>query len=73
MNTPAKTAKRLGCKSLAQVSEVSGVSVSTLRDWHESRPYVFRSICTNVWADTVAVPNARVSVRKLIEQRENQQ
>lgn len=46
--TPSKTAKALGCKSLRQVSEVSGVPVSTLRDWYESRPFAFSAVCKQV-------------------------
>lgn len=46
--TPSQQAKALGCQSLAQVTRVSGVPIQTLRDWHESRPWVFEAVCIRV-------------------------
>ena len=43
--TPSKTAKELGCKSLAQVSQLTGIPVSTLKDWHKQKPETFNKLC----------------------------
>lgn len=43
--TPSKTAKELGCKSLAQVSELTGIPVSTLKDWHKQKSVTFQKLC----------------------------
>lgn len=52
--TPSQKAKALGCDSLAQVIEVSGVPRSTLADWHESRPFVFAAVCEKVALDSMS-------------------
>lgn len=46
--TPSKTAKRLGCKSLVQVSEVTKVHVNTLKGWHKEKPELFEVVCLGV-------------------------
>lgn len=46
--TPSKTAKELGCKSLAQVSQLTGIPVSTLKDWHRQKPVTFEKLCNLV-------------------------
>lgn len=42
--TPAKQAKKAGLKSLAQVSEVSGVSTRTLTNWYKSNNWLFSAV-----------------------------
>lgn len=42
--TPAEQAKAAGLKSLAQVAELTGVSHQTLRNWHKSKPDLFRIV-----------------------------
>ncbi len=39
--SPSQTAKHYGLKSLTQVSEISGVSVVTLNNWHKQREKLF--------------------------------
>jgi len=39
--TPSQQAKRAGLDSLAQVSRITGVAVSTLKDWHKHKPKLF--------------------------------
>ena len=39
--TPSQQAKELGCKSLKEVSDMTGVSVQTLINWHKSKPILF--------------------------------
>lgn len=39
--TPSKQCKSAGLKSLAELSEITKTPVTTLRDWHKSRPVVF--------------------------------
>ena len=46
--TPSKLAKQLGCKSLRQVSEVSGKSEQTLSNWFKSNTFVFTAVCEKV-------------------------
>lgn len=42
--TVAKYAKDAGLKSLAQVSELTGVTRSTLYDWFETKPKLFEIV-----------------------------
>ena len=42
--TPSKQAKASGCKSLQAVSELTGVSVQTLRNWSINKPELFRIV-----------------------------
>ena len=46
--TPSKKAKQLGCESLAQVSQVSGVPYNTLVDWSKHREFAFNAVCLEV-------------------------
>lgn len=39
--TPSQQAKAAGLKSLAAVSDISGVSVQTLINWHRDKPKLF--------------------------------
>lgn len=41
MTTAAKDAKAAGLKSLAEVSEMTGIGRETLRIWHRDRPKLF--------------------------------
>jgi hypothetical protein len=50
--TPSQTAKQIGCKSLSQVSQLTGVSLQTLSNWHKDKPELFKVVCTGVVAIT---------------------
>ena len=39
--TPSQQTKSVGLKSLAQVSEMTGVSRQTLINWHRNKPNLF--------------------------------
>jgi len=39
--TPSQQAKAEGLKGLTEVSEMSGVALSTLSDWHREKPRLF--------------------------------
>ena len=39
--TPSQQAKAAGIKSLAAVTRLTGVSKSTLFDWHKNKPRLF--------------------------------
>jgi len=43
--TPSQTAKALGCKSLSQVTQLTGVSLQTLSNWHKDKPELFKVVC----------------------------
>lgn len=43
--TPSKQAKQAGLNSLAELSEISHVPVSTLRDWFNNYPQRFNFVC----------------------------
>lgn len=42
--TPSKQAKSAGLKSLTQVSELTGVGLSTLNNWHKDKPKLFKIV-----------------------------
>lgn len=42
--TASQQAKAAGLKSLAQVSEITGISFQTLNNWHNKRPELYRVI-----------------------------
>lgn len=42
--TPAQQAKEAGLKSLTQVSQVTGVSLNTLTNWHRDKQELFRIV-----------------------------
>ena len=39
--TPSQQAKAAGLKSLLQVSEITGVCVQTLTNWHKNKPALY--------------------------------
>ena len=49
--TPSGQAKNYGCKSLEQVSQVSGISKQTLINWFAYRRFVFDAVCKAVAAN----------------------
>jgi hypothetical protein len=50
--TASQTAKQIGCKSLSQVSQLTGVSLQTLSNWHKDKLELFRVVCAGVVALT---------------------
>ena len=42
--TPAQQAKAEGLKSLTQVSQITGVSLNTLTNWHRDKPELFKVV-----------------------------
>lgn len=42
--TPSLQAKSAGLKSLAEVSQITGVAISTLNDWHRTKPDLFKVV-----------------------------
>jgi hypothetical protein len=48
--TASQKAKQLGCKSLTQVSELTGASLQTLTNWHKNKPDLFYVVCVGVCA-----------------------
>jgi len=42
--TPSQQAKAAGLKSLSQVTEVTGVSLQTLSNWHKHKPELFKAV-----------------------------
>ena len=42
--TPSQQAKKAGLKSLAQVSELTGVSIQTLSNWAKDKPELFEIV-----------------------------
>tara|TARA_R110002153_G_scaffold78418_5_gene200828 strand:+ start:1893 stop:2096 length:204 start_codon:yes stop_codon:yes gene_type:complete len=57
--TPSKQAKSAGLKSLQQVVDFHGLkdngepvlNINTLRNWHEHKPAIFRTILLGVKTD----------------------
>lgn len=47
--TPSKQAKQAGLSSLAELSEMTHVPVTTLRDWHSKQPERFAFLCRAAW------------------------
>lgn len=43
-NDPIHTSKIRRLKSLAEVSQITGVAVSTLNDWHRTKPDLFKVV-----------------------------
>jgi len=52
--TPSRQAKSVGLKSLTQVSQITGVSLNTLTNWHRDKPELFRIVLLGVKADIEA-------------------
>jgi len=42
--TPAQQAKAAGLKSLTSVSDITGVSLQTLTNWHRDKPRLFKAV-----------------------------
>ena len=42
--TASEQCKEAGLKSLAEASEISEVAVSTLNDWHRTKPKLFEIV-----------------------------
>ena len=42
--TPSQQAKSMGLKSLTQVSQITGVSLNTLTNWHRDKPELFKTV-----------------------------
>jgi len=42
--TPSQQAKDMGLKSLNQVSEITGVCLNTLINWHRDKPSLFKTV-----------------------------
>ena len=67
--TPSEKAKSLGCKSLGEVSRVSGLSKQTLINWSRNRPFVYEAVCEKVARERYqaqadeAWPNLNVTVK----------
>ena len=49
--TPAQQAKSVGLKSLTQVSQITGVSLNTLTNWHRDKPELFRIVLLGCTAE----------------------
>lgn len=60
--TPSKKAKQLGCKSMKQVAEMSGVHRGVLQRWFNNRPFVFTAVCREVAIQTAVEDGERVRV-----------
>lgn len=46
--TPSQQAKSAGCKSLADVSQKTGVSHQTLNNWAKNKPLLFSVVLAGV-------------------------
>ena len=42
--TPSQQAKSAGLKSLTSVSDITGVSLQTLTNWHKDKPKLFKAV-----------------------------
>lgn len=47
--TPSTQAKSAGLASLAELSKITHVPVTTLRDWHSKQPERFSFLCRAAW------------------------
>ena len=54
--TPSQQAKAAGLKSLQQVSEITGVAVSTLRDRHREKTKFFAFVLRGCLAELANTP-----------------
>ena len=48
---PSEQCKAAGLKNLDQLSEVTGVSIQTLINWHKFKPLVFKYVLMGVAAE----------------------
>ena len=53
--TPSQQAKNVGLKSLTQVSQITGVSLNTLTNWHRDKPELFRIVLLGCVAETTPI------------------
>jgi len=49
--TPSQKAKSAGLKSLAQVTQMTGVGKDTLRNWNMNKPELFRIVIAGCVAE----------------------
>jgi len=49
--TPSQQAKAQGLKSLTQVSDITGVSLQTLSNWHKDKTELFRIVLIGCLAE----------------------
>ena len=57
--TPAQQAKSVGLKSLTQVSQITGVSLNTLTNWHRDKPQLFKIVLIGCKYSVVGKPIIR--------------
>ena len=57
--TPSEQCKAAGLKSLAELAQISGVSVQTLINWHRDKPALFATVV----AGAVVIKAANVKVK----------
>ena len=50
--TPAQQAKSVGLKNLTHVSQITGVSLNTLTNWHRAKPALFRIVLLGCVSET---------------------
>ena len=51
--TPSQEAKSAGLKSLTTVSDITGVSLQTLTNWHKDKPKLFKAVVAGCVALTI--------------------
>lgn len=51
--TPSQQAKSAGLKSLTTVSDITGVSLQTLTNWHKDKPKLFKVVVAGCVALTI--------------------
>ena len=59
--TPSEQCKAAGLKSLAELSNISAVSVQTLINWHKDKPALFATVLTGA----VVIKAANVKIEGL--------
>lgn len=47
--SPSKQAKKAGLKSLTELSEITHMPITTLRDWHRNYPDRFSYLCESAF------------------------
>ena len=53
LKTPSQQAKAAGLKSLTSVSDITGVSLQTLTNWHRDKPKLFAAVLAGCVALTI--------------------
>ena len=51
--TPSQQAKAAGLRSLTSVSDITGVSLQTLTNWHKDKPKLFKAVVAGCVALTI--------------------